>query len=120
MSTQPSRLRLAVLGSTGSIGANTLDVVARHPDRFEVVALAAATQVDKMLAQCARFQPRVAVLASAPHARELARRIADAQLPTRVASGPEAIEEIASAPDVDAVMAAIVGAAGLAPCLAAA
>ena len=118
---QPSpRLRLAVLGSTGSIGVNTLDVVARHPDRFEVVALAAATQVDKMLAQCARFKPRVAVLASAPQARELARKIALENLPTQVASGPNAIEEIARAPDVDAVMAAIVGAAGLAPCLAAA
>jgi len=114
------KLRLAVLGSTGSIGVNTLDVVARHPGRFEVVALAAATQVDKMLAQCARFKPRVAVLASAPHARELARRMALENLPTQVSSGPSAIEEIAQAPDVDAVMAAIVGAAGLAPCLAAA
>ncbi|MDR0479506.1 MAG: 1-deoxy-D-xylulose-5-phosphate reductoisomerase [Burkholderiaceae bacterium] len=113
-------MRLAVLGSTGSIGVNTLDVAARHPDRFEVVALAAATQVDKMLAQCARFKPRVAVLASEPHARELARRVAQENLPTRVESGPNAIETVASAPDVDAVMAAIVGAAGLAPCLAAA
>jgi 1-deoxy-D-xylulose-5-phosphate reductoisomerase len=117
---QSPRLRLAVLGATGSIGVNTLDVAARHPDRLEVVALAAATQVDKMLAQCARFKPRVAVLASRQHARELARKIALENLPTQVLSGPDAIEEIAQAPDVDAVMAAIVGAAGLAPCLAAA
>ena len=117
---QPPRLRLAVLGSTGSIGVNTLDVAARHPGRFQVTALAAATQVDKMLAQCARFKPRVAVLTSAEHARELARRVAQENLPTRVESGPDAIEAIARAADVDAVMAAIVGAAGLAPCLAAA
>jgi 1-deoxy-D-xylulose-5-phosphate reductoisomerase len=63
-----------VLGSTGSIGTNTLDVVARHPERFEVVALTAATQVDEMLAQCARFRPRWAVMASAAHAAELARK----------------------------------------------
>jgi 1-deoxy-D-xylulose-5-phosphate reductoisomerase len=114
------RLRLAVLGSTGSIGVNTLDVAARHPDRFEVTALAANTQVDKLLAQCARFKPRVAVMASPSHARDLARRLAQENLPTRVESGPDAIEEIAQSPDVDAVMAAIVGAAGLAPCIAAA
>ena len=69
------RQRLAVLGSTGSIGTSTLDVVARHPERFEVVALTAATQVDAMLAQCERFRPRVAVMASAPHAAELAQKI---------------------------------------------
>jgi len=115
-----SRLRVAVLGSTGSIGTNTLDVIARHPDRFEVVALAAATQVDLMLAQCARFKPRVAVMASAPHALELDRKIKLEGLPTHVDIAPDAIERVASCDDVDAVMAAIVGAAGLAPCLAAA
>ncbi|WOP16459.1 1-deoxy-D-xylulose-5-phosphate reductoisomerase [Ottowia sp. SB7-C50] len=115
-----SRLRVAVLGSTGSIGTNTLDVIARHPDRFEVVALAAATQVDLMLAQCARFKPRVAVMASAPHALELDRKIKLEGLPTQVDLAPDAIEIVASCDDVDAVMAAIVGAAGLAPCLAAA
>ena len=115
-----SRLRVAVLGSTGSIGTNTLDVIARHPDRFEVVALAAATQVDLMLAQCARFKPRVAVMASAPHALELDRKIKLEGLPTQVDLAPDAIEKVASCDDVDAVMAAIVGAAGLAPCLAAA
>ena len=114
------RLRLAVLGATGSIGVNTLKVAALHPDRFEVVALTAATQVDALLAQCERFRPRVAVMASAPHAHELAQKIKDRKLPTRLESGPAAIEAVARDAGVDAVMAAIVGAAGLAPCLAAA
>lgn len=115
-----SRQRIAVLGSTGSIGASALDVVARHPERFEVVALAAATRVDALLAQCERFRPRVAVMASPEHAAELARRIRQEGLPTLVESAPSAIEQIASWGEVDTVMAAIVGAAGLAPCLAAA
>ena len=112
--------RLAVLGSTGSIGTNTLDVAARHPDRIEVVALTAATQVDRLLAQCERFRPRVAAMASAPHAAELAEQIRQKGLPTRVDVAPSAIEHIAASENVDTVMAAIVGAAGLAPCLAAA
>ena len=112
--------RLAVLGSTGSIGGNTLDVVARHPDRFEVVALTAATQVDAMLAQCEQFRPRVAVMASAPHAVELAEKIKQKGLPTQVDQASDALEKVASSGEVDTVMAAIVGAAGLAPCLAAA
>ncbi|MFP5484452.1 MAG: 1-deoxy-D-xylulose-5-phosphate reductoisomerase [Gammaproteobacteria bacterium] len=112
--------RITVLGSTGSIGTSTLDVVARHPERFEVFALSAATQVELMLAQCQRFTPRYAVMASAPHAQLLADKLKKNDLPTQVLQAPEAIETIASHPDVDAVMAAIVGAAGLAPCLAAA
>ena len=112
--------RLAVLGSTGSIGGNTLDVVARHPDRFEVVALTAATQVDAMLAQCEQFRPRVAVMASAPHAAELAEKIKQKGLQTQVDQASDALEKVASSGEVDTVMAAIVGAAGLAPCLAAA
>jgi len=112
--------RLTVLGSTGSIGTSTLDVVSRHPDRYEIFALSAATQVDQMLAQCARFQPRFAVMASAPHAQALAEKIKANGLAPQVLQGPDAIESIASHPDVDLVMAAIVGAAGLAPCLAAA
>ena len=112
--------RLAVLGSTGSIGASTLDVAARHPDRIEVVALTAATQVDKLLAQCERFRPRVAAMASAPHAAQLAEKIRQKGLEVRVETAPAAIENIASSAEVDTVMAAIVGAAGLAPCLAAA
>ena len=112
--------RLTVLGSTGSIGTSTLDVVARHPDRFEVFALSAATQVDLMLAQCAQFRPRYAVMASDPHARLLAEKIKANGLSTQVLQAPAAIEIIASCEEVDVVMAAIVGAAGLSPCLAAA
>ena len=112
--------RLTVLGSTGSIGTSTLDVVARHPERFEVFALSAATQVDLLLAQCAQFRPRYAVMASAPHAAALAEKLQANSLPTQVIQAQDALEMIASHDDVDAVMAAIVGAAGLAPCLAAA
>ncbi len=115
-----SKQRITVLGSTGSVGVSTLDVIARHPERFEVFALSAATRVEEMLAQCARFSPRFAVMASAPHAALLAEKLAGSGLPTRVLSGPAAIEEIAAHDEVDAVMAAIVGAAGLGPCLAAA
>ncbi|MBI3103148.1 MAG: 1-deoxy-D-xylulose-5-phosphate reductoisomerase [Burkholderiales bacterium] len=112
--------RITVLGSTGSIGTNTLDVVARHPGRFEVFALSAATQVDTLLAQCARFSPRYAVMASPDHAHELAEKCRQNRLATQVIQAQDAIETIASHPEVDVVMAAIVGAAGLAPCLAAA
>jgi 1-deoxy-D-xylulose-5-phosphate reductoisomerase len=112
--------RLTVLGSTGSIGTNTLDVVRRHGDRFEVFALSAATQVDLMLAQCAEFRPRFAVMASAEHARLLEEKIKANGLHVQVLEGKSALELIASHEEVDAVMGAIVGAAGLAPCLAAA
>ncbi|WP_243021270.1 1-deoxy-D-xylulose-5-phosphate reductoisomerase [Simplicispira sedimenti] len=112
--------RITVLGSTGSIGTNTLDVVARHPERFEVFALSAATQVDALLAQCARFAPRYAVMASPEHASALAEKCKENGLATQVLQAQDAIETIASHPEVDMVMAAIVGAAGLAPCLAAA
>jgi len=114
------RQRVTVLGSTGSVGVSTLDVIARHPERFEVFALSAATKVDDMLAQCARFSPRFAVMASAPHAEQLAERLRANGLLTEVVSGAGALEAIASHPEVDSVMAAIVGAAGLGPCLAAA
>ena len=112
--------RLTILGSTGSIGTSTLDVGARHPDSYEVFALSAATQVELMLAQCAQFQPRFAVMASAAHARELADKLQANGLATEVLQAPDALEQIAAHEDVDAVMAAIVGAAGLGPCLAAA
>ncbi len=112
--------RLTVLGATGSIGASTLDVVARHPDRFEIFALSAATQVELMLAHCQRFNPRYAVMASPPHARQLADQVKAHGLATEVLAGPQALEMISAHASVDAVMAAIVGAAGLAPCLAAA
>lgn len=112
--------RLTVLGSTGSIGTSTLDVVRRHPDDYEVFALSAATQVDLMLAQCAEFAPRYAVMASAVHAQQLAEKIQANGLVTQVLQAQDALETIASHPEVDAVMGAIVGAAGLSPCLAAA
>ena len=112
--------KITVLGSTGSIGKNTLDVVARHPDRYEVFALSAATQVDLMLEQCAQFKPHFAVMASAPHAQLLAEKIKQNGLQTSVLQAQGALEIIASHEEVDAVMAAIVGAAGLSPCLAAA
>jgi 1-deoxy-D-xylulose-5-phosphate reductoisomerase len=112
--------RVAVLGSTGSIGANTLDVIARHPDRFEVFALTASSQVDLMLAQCARFRPAFAVMAQQDAGRLLAERLEAERLPTRVLWSADALEQIASHEAVDTVMAAIVGAAGLASCLAAA
>ncbi len=112
--------RIAVLGSTGSVGANTLDVIARHPDRFEVFALSAATQVDLMLQQCAQFRPQFAVMAEEGPGRELARKAGAEGLATRVLWGPAALAQTASHEHVDTVMAAIVGAAGLASCLAAA
>ncbi|MBD9665116.1 1-deoxy-D-xylulose-5-phosphate reductoisomerase [Variovorax paradoxus] len=112
--------RITVLGSTGSVGVSTLDVISRHPERFEVFALSASTKVDELLAQCARFSPRYAVMASAPHAALLTEKIEQNNLKTTVLSGVDAIEKIASHEEVDAVMAAIVGAAGLGPCLAAA
>jgi 1-deoxy-D-xylulose-5-phosphate reductoisomerase len=112
--------RITVLGSTGSIGTNTLDVIARHPARFEVFALTGARQIDLMLRQCAQFKPRFAVMADAQAASELKDKVRTEGLPTQVLSGAAALDEVASHPDVDAVMAAIVGAAGLSPCLAAA
>ena len=120
MTTAARRQRITVLGSTGSVGVSTLDVIARHPERFEVFALSAATKVDELLAQCARFSPRFAVMASPAHAALLADKLARNGLPTRVLEGDNAIEAIASHEETDAVMAAIVGAAGLGPCLAAA
>jgi len=111
---------VTVLGSTGSIGTNTLDVIARHPDRFSVFALCAATQVETMLAQIQAHQPQFAVMASEPHARVLADRVRAAGLSTQVLSGVQAACDVASDERVDSVMAAIVGAAGLSPCMAAA
>ena len=112
--------RITVLGSTGSIGTNTLDVIARHPERFQVFALTGATQVDLMLRQCAQFKPRFAVMVHAQAAAQLKDKIQAEGLATEVLSGAAALDEVSAHPDVDAVMAAIVGAAGLSPCLAAA
>ncbi|MEW8042786.1 MAG: 1-deoxy-D-xylulose-5-phosphate reductoisomerase [gamma proteobacterium symbiont of Phacoides pectinatus] len=110
---------LTVLGSTGSIGVSTLDVAARHPRRFRVVALTANRDVGKLFAQCRQFQPRYAVMADAECARELARRLAQVACPTEVLSGVEGLESVAALAEVQFVMAAIVGAAGLLPTLAA-
>ncbi len=112
--------RITVLGSTGSVGVNTLDVVAVHPEQFEIFALSAATQIELMLAQCARFKPRYAVMASAPHGLILADKIKANGLKTEVLCSQDALEIIAAHDQTDIVMAAIVGAAGLAPCMAAA
>jgi 1-deoxy-D-xylulose-5-phosphate reductoisomerase len=111
---------VTVLGSTGSVGSNTLDVMARHPDRFQAFALTAATQVDALLAQCQRFLPRYAVMASETHAAQLQSRLRALGLPVEVLAGPQALCDVSAAPEVQTVMAAIVGAAGLAPALAAA
>ncbi len=92
---------------------NTLDVIARHPNRYKVFALSAHQRVEPMLAQCLQFKPRFAVMTSAPHAKALRSKLLDAGSSTQVLEGAEALDMIASHPDVDAVMAAIVGAAGL-------
>jgi len=114
------RRTLALLGATGSIGDSTLDVVARHPGRFSVAALAANRNHAKLLAQCRRFRPRIAALADADAAHALARALAAESIATRVVAGAEGLLEVATLPDVDTVLAAIVGAAGLPATLAAA
>ena len=113
------RQKLVVLGATGSIGVNTLDVVARHPDRFEVLALTANRQVEGLFEQCRRFRPRYAVLQSEEGAERQAGLLHRAACDTTVLAGLDATEEVACHPDADTVMAAIVGAAGLRPTLAA-
>ncbi len=111
---------ITILGSTGSIGTSTLDVIARHPERYSVFALTAATQVDLMLEQCRLFKPRFAVMVSPEHAAHLAELVKAHGLNVTVLAGAQALCDVSADPGVDAVMAAIVGAAGLAPSLAAA
>jgi 1-deoxy-D-xylulose-5-phosphate reductoisomerase len=111
---------ITILGSTGSIGTNTLDVLSKHMDRFQVFALTASKQVDLILAQCAQFKPKFAVMAQEDAGRLLAERIKAEGLPVEVLWGPEALDFVSAHEEVHAVMAAIVGAAGLSPCLAAA
>ncbi len=111
---------LAVLGSTGSVGTSTLDVVARHPDRFQVVALAAHRNAARLAEQIVRWQPDYAALADPAALKELESRLAGARVRTRLLAGPGALEEIAGLPQVDYVMAAVVGSAGLRSTLAAA
>jgi 1-deoxy-D-xylulose-5-phosphate reductoisomerase len=111
---------LVVLGSTGSIGCSTLDVVARHPDKYKIYALTAYSQVELLFRQCVAFKPRYAVLLDEPAAQLLRQRVLEAGLSTEVWCGTDALQRVAALPEVDAVMAAIVGAAGLQPTLAAA
>ena len=114
------RQNVTVLGATGSIGVNTLDVIRRHPDRYRVFALCAHSQVDKLFEQCREFEPEFAVVRDASLADELALLCRNAGLSTSVRHGVEALVAMATHADVDSVMAAIVGAAGLEPTLAAA
>jgi 1-deoxy-D-xylulose-5-phosphate reductoisomerase len=111
---------VAILGSTGSIGVNTLEVLALHPERYEVFALTASSSVDAMLAQCVQYQPRFAVMALEASGKALEAQCQSLGLSTRVLCGPQAIQWVAEHEDVDTVMAAIVGAAGLGACMAAA
>ncbi|HEY9102108.1 1-deoxy-D-xylulose-5-phosphate reductoisomerase [Chitinimonas sp.] len=112
---------ITVLGSTGSIGVSTLDVIARHPDKYGVFALSAHAQIDKLVEQCRQHRPRYAVLAEPERLPELRTKLAAAGLvEIETMAGMEALEQIASQPEVDAVMAAIVGATGMRPTLAAA
>ena len=111
---------ITVLGATGSIGKSTLDVVARHPDRYRITALTANQQDELLFEQCQRFQPRFAVLLDEVAAERLRQRIAASGLPVEVLCGEDALVRVATLPEVDAVMAAIVGAAGMRPTLAAA
>ncbi len=111
---------IAILGATGSIGVNTLDVVARHPEKYRVIALSAHRQVERLLQQCREFQPRYAVMSDENAAQQLADQIKAENLPVQVLAGKAELETIASLDEVDIVMAAIVGAAGLASTLAAA
>jgi 1-deoxy-D-xylulose-5-phosphate reductoisomerase len=114
------RQRICILGSTGSIGTSTLDVIALHPASFEVFALTGQRRVDDLFAQIERWRPRYAAVPDAAAAHALAQRVKAAGIATEVLAGAQALEELAAHPDVDQVMAAIVGAAGLPACLAAA
>ena len=111
---------LTILGSTGSIGESTLDVVSRHPEKFRVFALAGHRQVDKLAAQCKQFCPEYAVVGDADHAAELEKKLKQEGISTQVLYGSQALIDVASADEVSGVMCAIVGAAGLPSALAAA
>lgn len=111
---------LTILGSTGSIGESTLDVVSRHPEKFRVFALAGHRQVDKLAAQCKQFRPEYAVVGDAGHAVELEKKLKQEGISTQVLYGSQALIDVASADEVSGVMCAIVGAAGLPSALAAA
>lgn len=111
---------VTILGSTGTIGINTLDVISRHPERYRVFALTANSDVDKMLDQCRRFLPQYAVMTDPAAAQRLEERLRGRESAITVLAGAAGLETVAAEPRVDYVMAAIVGAAGLLPALAAA
>lgn len=111
---------ITILGSTGSVGISTLDVVARHPNRFQIIALTANKSIDKMLEQCRVFRPRYAVMLDPVSAENLRTEVCTAGINTEILSGVESLEKVASLPEIDIVMAAIVGAAGIRPTFAAA
>ena len=115
-----TRQNICILGASGSIGTSTLDVLARHPDRYAAFALTGHARVEELFAQCLAVRPRYAAMSEPAAARELAGRLREAGCPTEVLAGPQALVDLAAHPEVDAVMAAIVGAAGLRPCMAAA
>ena len=110
---------ITVLGSTGSIGTSTLDVISQHPDKFKVYALTAHTSVQRLFEQCVAFKPVYAVLANEVLAKELSLLLKDASIKTDVLFGDQALCDVSSANEVDAVMAAIVGSVGLLPTLSA-
>jgi 1-deoxy-D-xylulose-5-phosphate reductoisomerase len=111
---------ITLLGSTGSIGVSTLNVLAQHPDKYQVYALTANSSIDTLFAQCVQFEPKIAVMLDPQAASQLAERLAAAGVDTQVETGTQALEAVAAAAAVKYVMAAIVGAAGLLPTLAAA
>ncbi len=112
--------RVVVLGSTGSIGQSTLDVIARHPERYRVYALAALRQIDLLESQIERFKPAVVVVVDPVAAEQLQARLKSKGVPVQVHTGAEALIKLVQSPEIDTVMAAIVGAAGLPSALAAA
>ncbi len=119
MITPHGSVGVTVLGATGSIGTSTLDVIARHPDTYRVIALTANRQVELLVEQCLRFAPEFAVCVDERAAQQSSDWLKQAGSQTQVLSGVEGLERVASLPQVDQVMAAIVGAAGLYPALAA-
>ena len=111
---------ITILGSTGSIGVSTLDVISRHKDKYDIIALTANSNVEKMRQQCLQFQPLYAVMVNEQAAEQLSTALKNQASETIVLSGPQSLEEVSQLDQVDYVMAAIVGAAGLLPNLAAA
>ena len=120
MNTDKPRLQqITVLGATGSIGSSTLDVIKQHPDRYQVFALTAHSRMAELQALCIQHRPRFAVVADAAGAKRLQSDLHTAGVATAVLFGQQGLAEVAAHPDVDAVMAAIVGAAGLPSAMAA-